>query len=66
MCIYICVYIYVNVCVCVLVGELGYSLNEFVLGQAEYGAVGQVRDEVFAAMSGHVLAAPQIQQSQSG
>lgn len=55
----------VCMCVCVCVCMLWYSLNEFVLGQTEYGAVGQVRDEVFTAVSSHVPTTPQIQQSQS-
>lgn len=55
----------VCMCVCVCVCMLWYSLNEFVLGQTEYGAVGQVRDEVHTAVSSHVPTTPQIQQSQS-
>lgn len=55
----------VCLCVCFYVCMLWYSLNEFVLGQTEYSAVGQVRDEVIAATSSHVPTAPQIQQSQS-
>lgn len=45
---------------------LRYSLDEFVLGQAEEGAVREVGNEVLATVPRHAFAASQVEQSEGG